>query len=66
MAWPLSERESSVLRLHAEGYTGKEIAARIGVSIKSVETYKARGMHKLGLDDRTELVRYALAQGWLQ
>jgi DNA-binding NarL/FixJ family response regulator len=64
--WPLTERESSVLRLLAGGHTTKEAAAQLGVSIKSVETYKVRGMKKLGLGDRVELVRYALAQGWLQ
>jgi DNA-binding NarL/FixJ family response regulator len=65
-AGELSEREEEVARLIASGYTNKEIAARIDVSIKTVETYKARAFEKLGFDSRVELVRYALAQGWLK
>ena len=49
----------------AQGFTNKEIAARLAVGVKSVETYKARGLEKLGLKSRAELVRYASAQGWL-
>jgi DNA-binding NarL/FixJ family response regulator len=63
---PLSERESTVLRFIAEGHSNKEIAAKLGVSVKTVETYKARSMEKLGLDGRADIVRYALAQGWLR
>jgi len=62
----LSERETSVLQLIAEGYTNKEIAHRLNISVKSVETYKARAMEKLGLSGRAELVRYALLRGWLK
>lgn len=61
----LSDREEAVLRLLAEGYSNKEIAARLELSIKTVETYKARGMEKLGFDSRVDLVRHALRQGWL-
>jgi DNA-binding NarL/FixJ family response regulator len=61
----LSERESDVLRLTAAGHSHKEIATKLGVSVKSVETYKARGMEKLGFDTRVELVRYASVKGWL-
>jgi DNA-binding NarL/FixJ family response regulator len=61
----LSDRETEVLHLIARGYANKEIAARLGVSVKTVETYKARSMEKLGLDGRADIVRYALAQGWL-
>jgi DNA-binding NarL/FixJ family response regulator len=50
----------------ALGFTNKEIASRIDVGVKSVETYKARGLEKLGLRTRAELVRYASAQGWLE
>ena len=60
----LSERESEVLKLTAAGYSHKEIAAQLQVSIKSVETYKARGMDKLGFDTRVDLVRYASGKGW--
>ena len=62
----LSDREEEVIRLIAAGYTNKEIAAQIGVGIKSVETYKARALEKLGFDSRVELVRYAVEQGWLK
>ena len=61
----LTEREESVLKLVAQGYTNKEVAARLGVGVKSVETYKSRGVEKLGLKTRAELVRYAAVQGWL-
>lgn len=61
----LTGREAEVMKLSALGYTGKEIARQIGVGVKSIETYKSRGMEKLGLTTRAELVRYAAAQGWL-
>jgi DNA-binding NarL/FixJ family response regulator len=61
----LTERETEVLRLAALGFTNKEIALRLDVGVKSVETYKARGLEKLGLKTRAELVRYASGQGWL-
>jgi DNA-binding NarL/FixJ family response regulator len=62
----LTEREAAVLKMAAQGFTNKEIASRLDVGIKSVETYKARGFEKLGLKTRAELVRYASAQGWLE
>ena len=62
----LSEREEEVVRLIAQGYSNKEIAARLALSVKTVETYKARSLEKLGLRGRTDLVRYALQRGWLQ
>jgi DNA-binding NarL/FixJ family response regulator len=62
----LSEREEEVVRLIAQGYSNKEIAARLSLSVKTVETYKARSREKLGLRGRTGLVRYALQRGWLQ
>jgi DNA-binding NarL/FixJ family response regulator len=62
----LSDREVEVGRLTAAGYSNKEIAARLELSVKTVETYRARAMEKLGLQSRAELVRYAFHQGWLQ
>ena len=62
----LSEREREVLRFTARGFTNKEIANLLGVSIKTVETYKARLSRKLDLHSRADTVRYALSQGWLQ
>jgi DNA-binding NarL/FixJ family response regulator len=65
-AWPaLTDRETDVLKMTALGFTNKEIASRLDVGVKSVETYKARGLEKLGLKTRAELVRYASGQGWL-
>jgi DNA-binding NarL/FixJ family response regulator len=62
----LSDREVEVARLTAAGHSNKEIAARLDLSVKTVETYRARAMEKLGLAGRAELVRYALQQGWLK
>jgi DNA-binding NarL/FixJ family response regulator len=62
----LSERETDVLRLVATGHSNKEISARLNISVKTVETYKARAMQKLGYRSRVEVVRYAADQGWLR
>ena len=62
----LSERETDVVRLIAQGYSNKEIATLLNLSVKTVETYKARAMEKIGLDSRVAIVRYALQRGWLQ
>jgi DNA-binding NarL/FixJ family response regulator len=62
----LSERETDVCRLTAAGYSNKEVAARLNLSIKTVETYRARAIEKLGLQSRADLVRYAVQCGWLQ
>jgi DNA-binding NarL/FixJ family response regulator len=62
----LSERENSVLRLIAQGYSNKEVAAKLELSVKTVETYKARSMEKLKLDSRVDIIKYAMLQGWLQ
>jgi DNA-binding NarL/FixJ family response regulator len=61
----LTDREADVLKMAALGFTNKEIASRLDIGVKSVETYKARGLEKLGLKTRAELVRYASGQGWL-
>jgi DNA-binding NarL/FixJ family response regulator len=61
----LSERETAVLRYIAQGYTNKEIANQLGLSVKTVETYKARSMEKLGLRSRVDIVRIATDRGWL-
>jgi two-component system response regulator NreC len=64
-ASPLSPRERDVLELVAQGYTNQQIASRFGVSVKTVETHRARLTEKLGLRSRAELVRYALDSGLL-
>ncbi len=61
----LSEREQQVLRLVALGYTNKQIASRLYLSVKTVETYRARVMDKLHLKSRAALVRYSLQKGLL-
>jgi DNA-binding NarL/FixJ family response regulator len=61
----LSTREIEVLRLAAVGHSNKTIAAKLQIGAKSVETYKARGMAKLGFQNRVEVVRFALSMGWL-
>jgi two-component system response regulator NreC len=62
----LSEREIQVLRLMALGNRNSEIAETLHISVKTVETYKARIMQKLELTSRTALVRKALAWGLLE
>jgi DNA-binding NarL/FixJ family response regulator len=54
----LSERENRVLTLISEGYSNREIAEQLGLSVKSVETYKFRAMEKLSLRTRVDVVRY--------
>jgi DNA-binding NarL/FixJ family response regulator len=62
----LSERETEVVQRIAHGHSNKEIAVQLSLSVKTVETYRARAMEKLGLESRAALVRYALERGWLQ
>lgn len=61
----LSDREREVLRNVAEGYNGPEIGNRIGISSKTVETYKQRIAEKIGLGHRSDYVRFALVAGLL-
>ena len=60
----LTPREFDVLRHIAEGFSNKEIAATLKVSVKTIETYKARGMEKLGIGSRVDIVRTARARRW--
>lgn len=62
----LSEREAEVIRLIARGHTSKEMAESLGISPRTLETYKARAMSKLNLRTRAELIRYAMRSGWLR
>jgi DNA-binding NarL/FixJ family response regulator len=61
----LSEREREVLIRIAKGFSNKEIATELALSVKTVETYKGRVAEKLGLRTRVEIVRFAAQQGWL-
>ncbi|WP_425801849.1 response regulator [Desulfitobacterium sp. Sab5] len=62
----LSERESEVLRYLALGHTNQEIGDMLHVSVKTVETYKARLMEKLEMRKRADLVRYAMDHGIIE
>ena len=59
----LSLRESEVLKFVVEGHTNADIAERLALSIKTVETYRARIMRKLGVKDTVELVKFAMRHG---
>ena len=61
----LTERESEVLRLVAVGHSNVEIAARLGIAVKTVEVHKANAMRKLGFTGRVDVIRYGVLQGWL-
>jgi DNA-binding NarL/FixJ family response regulator len=62
----LSEREEEVLRMIAWGYSNKEIAARLDISVKTVEAHKANAMRKLDMRSRIDIVRFAILQGWMR
>jgi DNA-binding NarL/FixJ family response regulator len=62
----LSERERDVLRMTAEGFSSTEIGDKLFISPKTVDTYRARVMEKLGLHHRSELVRMAVKAGMLK
>ncbi|MEO7771559.1 MAG: response regulator transcription factor [Gemmatimonadaceae bacterium] len=62
----LSDREKTVLRLVAVGYNGPEIGRQLGITAKTVDTYKQRIEEKLGISHRTGYVRFALMAGLLK
>jgi len=62
----LTEREREILTLVAEGVTNQDIAERLYISIKTVQTHRAHIMEKLSLHDRTQLVRYAIRKGLIE
>lgn len=59
----LTQRERQILKLVAEGYTGRQIAALLSISPKTVENHRGRLMHKLGIHSTAGLVRYAMKAG---
>lgn len=61
----LSDREEQVLRLIAWGKSNKEVATQLGISVKTAEFYKASALEKLKIRSRTDILRHALAEGWL-
>jgi len=62
----ISRREEEVLKLIAWGHSNKEIAAKLDISVKTVEAHRANAMRKLELHSRIDIVRFALLQGWLE
>ena len=63
---PLAPRERQVLQLIAEGKTSKEVAALLGLTVKTAESYRSRIMDKLDVHDTAGLVRYAIRQGLIE
>jgi len=61
----ITARETSVLRMAAVGHSNKQIASALGISVKTVEVHKSNAMQKLRLASRTDIVKYAALQGWL-
>lgn len=66
VASDLSERETEVLRLIALGHTNAEIAEKLYISVRTVETHRAHIQQKLGVSTRAELVRSALSRGLIK
>lgn len=62
----LTARERQIVQLAAEGYKNREIAERLNISLKTVETHRANVMQKLNISDRVELVRYAIRAGIIE
>ena len=62
----LTSREQEVLHDIALGYSNKEIAEKLGISVKTIETHKNSSMQKLGLTSRRDIVRYAILRGWMK
>ncbi len=62
----LTEREAETLRQIALGYSNKEIAERLDISVKTVEAHKANALKKLDMTSRIDIVRYAILQGWMR
>jgi DNA-binding NarL/FixJ family response regulator len=62
----VTDREVEVLRQMAVGHSNKEIASALEISVKTVEVHKANAMRKLGLRGRTDVIRYAVLNGWLR
>ena len=62
----ISRREEEVLKLIAWGHSNKEIAAKLDISVKTVEAHRANAMRKIDLHSRIHIVRFALLRGWLE
>lgn len=62
----LSDRELQVLKLLAEGNTGREIGEQLHLSVKTIDTYRARLLTKLGLETTSDLIRFAIRNGVIE
>jgi DNA-binding NarL/FixJ family response regulator len=62
-AGPLTSREREILLLLAEGNSGRQIASRLGISTKTVETHRSKIARKIGVKSRVDVVRYAMRNG---
>lgn len=62
----LSEREGQVCELLARGYTNAEVGDKLCISVRTVESHRARLMNRLGLKSRSELVRFAIDNGFFR
>jgi DNA-binding NarL/FixJ family response regulator len=62
----LTPREIQVLKLMAWGHSNKETAAKLDLSVKTVETHKTKAMQKLGMQSRIDVVQFAVLEGWLK
>jgi DNA-binding NarL/FixJ family response regulator len=63
---PLTARESEIVKLIAEGYTGRQIADELVISQKTVDRHRSNILEKLGLRDRVDLTRYAIRRGLIE
>jgi DNA-binding CsgD family transcriptional regulator len=61
----ITKREGDVLRRTALGHANKDIANALNISVRTVEAHKAHAMRKLGLIERTDMIRFAISKGWL-
>lgn len=59
----LSKREKEVVQLVAEGYKNREVAEKLGIKVKTVETHRANIMNKLAFRNVAQLIRYAIQKG---
>jgi DNA-binding NarL/FixJ family response regulator len=62
----MTTRETQVIKLMAWGHSNKEIAAKLELSVKTVETHKTKAMQKLGMRTRIDVVQFAVLEGWLK
>src|SRR3954465_7450604 len=62
----LSKSEVNVLRMVAMGHSNNAIAAKLQITVKSVEKYRSQSMQKLGLRNRVEVLRHATSRGWVK